>query len=55
MTKEEKEQKLYEEWKQRGLERLVPESKLTLEAYRKHKLKFAMQNSSNVDMNEWNY
>lgn len=55
MTKEEREQKLYEEWKQRGLERGLPEKRLTLESYRKSKLKFGATHYSNVNMNEWNY
>ena len=55
MTKEEREQKQYEEWKQRGLERGIPEKKLTLESYRKIKLKFAAEHYSHVNMNEWSY
>lgn len=55
MTKEEREQKQYEEWRQRGLERGFPEKKLTLESYRKSKLKFVARHYSNVNMNEWNY
>lgn len=55
MTKEEREQKQYEEWKQRGLERGFPEKKLTLESYRKSKLRFVAAHCSNVNMNEWNY
>lgn len=55
MTKEEREQKQYEEWKRFGLERGFPEKKLTLESYRKSKLKFVAKHYSSVNMNEWGY